>query len=388
MKPMTEQALLSIFRSIMEAFHLKGELEDYRVVKVGNINDTYFIGTRDALGKRRDYTLQRLNHKVFQDPVGVAENAYAITSHMEKKLLSVGETDIRRKVLHLYRKENGEFFQRSEEGDYWRVLSYVYDSRCVNTADEEILYGTGYAFGEFQRNLSDFPAERLHHTIPDFHNTPKRFAALRESAQRNVAGRREEVEAELSYLLSKEGYISLLETLHREGKLPLRVVHNDTKCNNVMFDAQTRTPLAVIDLDTVMPGYMAHDFGDAVRFACNTASEDEEDLSKVSLDLRGYERLAEGFVTPLSGMITETEFSTLPDGVLIITLELAARFLKDYLDGDVYFKCRKPFHNLIRTRCQIALAKDMEKKMGEMRQILHSLSVQKREKNCEMRQKF
>ena len=385
---MTEQELLSIFRSIMEAFHLKGELEDYRVVKVGNINDTYFIGTRDALGKRRDYTLQRLNHKVFQDPVGVAENAYAITSHMEKKLLSVGETDIRRKVLHLYRKENGEFFHRSEEGDYWRVLSYVYDSRCVNTADEEILYGTGYAFGEFQRNLSDFPAERLHHTIPDFHNTPKRFAALRESAQKNVVGRREEVEAELSYLFSKEGYISLLETLHREGKLPLRVVHNDTKCNNVMFDARTRTPLAVIDLDTVMPGYMAHDFGDAVRFACNTASEDEEDLSKVSLDLRGYERLAEGFVTPLSGMITETEFSTLPDGVLIITLELAARFLKDYLDGDVYFKCRKPFHNLLRTRCQIALAKDMEKKMGEMRQILHSLSVQKREKNCEMRQKF
>jgi len=385
---MTEQALLSIFRSIMEAFHLKGELEDYRVVKVGNINDTYFIGTRDALGKRRDYTLQRLNHKVFQNPVMVAENAYAVTSHMEKKLLSVGEKDIRRKVLHLYRKENGEFFHRSEEGDYWRVLSYVYDSRCVNIADEEILYGTGYAFGEFQRNLSDFPAEKLHRTIPDFHNTPKRFAALRESALRDAVGRRGEVEAELEYLFSKEGYISLLEDLHREGKLPLRVVHNDTKCNNVMFDAETRTPLAVIDLDTVMPGYAAHDFGDAVRFACNTASEDEEDLSKVSLNLQGFGKLAEGFVAPLLGMITETEFSTLPDGVLIITMELAARFLKDYLDGDVYFKCRKPLHNLIRARCQIALAKDMEKKMGEMRQTLAALSVQKREKNCEMRQKF
>lgn len=385
---MTEQALLSIFRSIMEAFHLKGELEDYRVVKVGNINDTYFIGTRDALGKRRDYTLQRLNHKVFQNPVMVAENAYAVTSHMEKKLLSVGEKDIRRKVLHLYRKENGEFFHRSEEGDYWRVLSYVYDSRCVNIADEEILFGTGYAFGEFQRNLSDFPAEKLHRTIPDFHNTPKRFAALRESALRDAVGRRGEVEAELEYLFSKEGYISLLEDLHREGELPLRVVHNDTKCNNVMFDAETRTPLAVIDLDTVMPGYAAHDFGDAVRFACNTASEDEEDLSKVSLNLQGFGKLAEGFVAPLLGMITETEFSTLPDGVLIITLELAARFLKDYLDGDVYFKCRKPLHNLIRARCQIALAKDMEKKMGEMRQTLAALSVQKREKNCEMRQKF
>lgn len=374
---MTEQALLSLFRTLMREFRLKGELEDYRVVKVGNINDTYFIGTRTEEGKRKDYTVQRLNHKVFQNPVQVAENAFAVTSHMERKLLAVGQTDIRRKVLHVYRKEGGEFFHRSEEGDYWRVLSYVYDSRCVNHADEEILYGTGYAFGEFQRNLSDFPAHTLHHTIPDFHNTPKRFADLRTSGERDVCGRREEVEEELAYLLSMEGYVSLLEDLHREGKLPLRVVHNDTKCNNVMFDAETRTPLAVIDLDTVMPGYVAHDFGDAVRFACNTASEDEEDLSLVSLNLRGYQRLAEGFVRPLLGIITESEFNTLPDGVLIITLELAARFLKDYLDGDVYFKCRKDRHNLIRARCQIALAKDIAAKLEEMRTLLKSLSVQK-----------
>ncbi|MBQ8325191.1 MAG: aminoglycoside phosphotransferase family protein [Clostridia bacterium] len=374
---MTEQALLSLFRTLMREFRLKGELEDYRVVKVGNINDTYFIGTRTEEGKRKDYTVQRLNHKVFQNPVQVAENAFAVTSHMERKLLAVGQTDIRRKVLHVYRKEGGEFFHRSEEGDYWRVLSYVYDSRCVNHADEEILYGTGYAFGEFQRNLSDFPAHTLHHTIPDFHNTPKRFADLRTSGERDVCGRREEVEEELAYLLSMEGYVSLLEDLHGEGKLPLRVVHNDTKCNNVMFDAETRTPLAVIDLDTVMPGYVAHDFGDAVRFACNTASEDEEDLSLVSLNLRGYQRLAEGFVRPLLGIITESEFNTLPDGVLIITLELAARFLKDYLDGDVYFKCRKDRHNLIRARCQITLAKDIAAKLEEMRTLLKSLSVQK-----------
>lgn len=374
---MTEQALLSLFRTLMKEFRLKGTLEDYRIVKVGNINDTYFIGTRTEEGKRKDYTVQRLNHKVFLNPEQVAENAFAVTSHMERKLLAVGQKDIRRKVLHVYRKEDGAFFHRSEEGDYWRVLSYVYDSRCVNTADEEILYGTGYAFGEFQRNLSDFPAHTLHHTIPDFHNTPKRFADLRASAERDVAGRRGEVEEELAYLLSMESYVSLLESLHGEGKLPLRVVHNDTKCNNVMFDAESRTPLAVIDLDTVMPGYIAHDFGDAVRFACNAASEDEEDLSKVSLNLNGYKKLAEGFVRPLLGIITEREFNTLPDGVLIITLELAARFLKDYLDGDVYFKCRKDRHNLIRARCQIALAKDISSKMGEMRELMTTLSVQK-----------
>ncbi len=372
---MTEQSLLSLFRTLMKEFRLKGTLEDYRVAKAGNINDTYFIGIRTEEGVRKDYTVQRLNHKVFLSPAHVAANAFAVTSHIEKKLSDVGEQDLRRKVMHLYRRRDGSFFYQSPMGDYWRVFSYVYNSRCMDTANEEALYGTGYAFGEFQKNLLDFPAETLHYTIPDFHNTPKRFADLHESASRDVCGRRGEVTAELEYLFSKEAYISLLEDLHREGKLPLRVVHNDTKCNNVMFDKESCKPLAVVDLDTVMPGYMAHDFGDAVRFACNTASEDEEDLSAVSLNLNGYKRLAEGFLRPLLGSITKTELATLPDGVLIITLELAARFLKDYLDGDVYFKCRKPSHNLIRARCQIALEKDMEKKMGEMRQILASLSV-------------
>lgn len=373
----TQEQLLSVFRTLMEQFRLKGTLEDFRTVKVGNINDTYIIGTRTQDGIRKNYTVQRLNHKVFLHPELVAENAYAITTHMERKLSHIEHREIHRKVLHVYRREDGSFFYRSGNGDYWRVLSYVYDSRCVDAADPEILYGTGCAFGQFQRDLADFPADTLHITIPDFHNTPKRFADLKESAARDACGRAEEVREELDYLFSMESYVSLLENLYREGELPLRVVHNDTKCNNVMFDAETRAPLAVIDLDTVMPGYMAYDFGDAVRFACNTASEDEEDLSAVSLNLEGYAALAKGFVTPLLGMMTETEWQTLPDGALIITLELAARFLKDYLDGDVYFKCRKERHNLIRARCQIALAKEMAGHMEEMRRILRSLVVQK-----------
>lgn len=370
---MTDQNLLWLFRKLMEEFRLKGTLEDYRVARAGNINDTYFIGTRTVEGSRKDYTVQRLNHKVFLYPEHVAENAFAVTSHMEKKFLDAGETDLRRKVLHLYRRKDGSFFYQSPKGDYWRVLSYVYDSCCVNTSDEEALFGTGYAFGEFQRNLLDFPAGTLHYTIPDFHNTPKRFAHLRASAEADTVGRRGEVEEELTYLFSMEAYVSLLEDLHQQGELPLRVVHNDTKCNNVMFDKKSRKPLAVVDLDTVMPGYMAHDFGDAVRFACNTASEDEEDLSAVSLNLLGFKRLAEGFLNPLLGNITKTELETLSDGVLIITLELAARFLKDYLDGDVYFKCRKDRHNLIRARCQIALAKDIAAKISVMREILKEL---------------
>ncbi len=367
---LTQEQLFAIFRTLTQEFRLKGTLEDFCAIKVGNINDTYIIGTRTEDGIRKNYTVQRLNHKVFLCPEQVAENAYAITTHMEHKLSAVGHDALRRKVLHIYRRQDGSFFYRSQNGDYWRVLSYVYDSRCVNTADPEILFGTGYAFGEFQRELADFPAETLHITIPDFHNTPKRFADLRHSAALDVCGRAEEVREELDYLFSMETYVSFLEDLNKEGRLPLRVVHNDTKCNNVMFDRDTHAPLAVIDLDTVMPGYMAHDFGDAVRFACNTASEDEEDLSAVSLNLEGYQALARGFVKPLWGIITDTEFETLPDGVLIITLELAARFLKDYLDGDVYFKCRKERHNLIRARGQMALAKNIVTKLDTMRRLL------------------
>lgn len=187
-----------------------------------------------------------------------------------------------------------------------------------------------------------------------------------EAADRDVCGRRQEVAEELEYLKSREEYASKFRKLHEANLVPYRVTHNDTKCNNVMFDKETGEPLAVIDLDTVMPGFVAHDFGDAVRFAANTATEDEEDLSKVSLDLNKYECFACGFVPQVFDMITKAELESLPDGVIVMALELAARFLTDYLNGDVYFKCKKPGHNLIRAKCQIALAKDIEAKLPEM----------------------
>jgi hypothetical protein len=362
---------------LITEFRLKGTLVDFRTVKVGNINDTYIMTTCAEDGLYRNYTVQKLNHHVFRHPQWVAENAYAVTTHMERKQAAEGLTDLRRRVLHLYRREDGSFFYRTEKGEYWRVLSYIYDSHCGRETDFSALYGTGYAFGRFQRSLLDFPAETLRNTIPDFHNTPRRFSALRAAAVRDAMDRAREAEPELNYLFSMEPHIARLEVLHQAGKLPLRVIHGDTKSNNVMFDNSTGAPLAVVDLDTVMPGYMAHDFGDAVRFACNTASEDEEDLSAVSLCLDRYTALAKGFLTPLSSVITEIEEQTLPDGVLIITLELAARFLTDYLEGDVYFKCDKSNHNLHRARCQIALAKDISSKMDEMHRILNAFVIQK-----------
>lgn len=374
---MNDQKLQSIFETLIDRFHLRGKLSEYKTIKTGNINDTYVIHTLDENETERSYTVQRLNHYVFKNPEQVANNAYSVTEHIEQKLRAMGQKDIRRRVIRVYRMDNGRFFYQTPDGNYWRVLSYVYNSTNVSAANDIVLYGTGIAFGEFQRYLADFPAESLYTTIPDFHNTPKRFRDLRASVVSDVCGRAEEVHDELDYLFSMESYVGLLDDLYRRRKLRKRVVHNDTKCNNVMFDEETLTPLAVIDLDTVMPGYVAHDFGDAVRFACNTADEDEKDLSKVSLDLKSYMHFSAGFVDPLWGIITETELATLPDGVLIITLELAARFLKDYLDGDVYFKCREPKHNLYRTRCQIALAKDISQKMPEMRRLLNEIAVQK-----------
>ncbi len=374
---MNDSNLLSIFETLIDRFHLKGKLTGYKTVKTGNINDTYIIHTVAEDGSARDYTVQRLNHYVFKNPEQVANNAYSVTEHIEQKLLAMGQTDIRRRVVHIYRMDNGRFFYRTPDGNYWRVLSYVYNSTNLSTANDTVLYGTGSAFGAFQRYLADFSAESLYTTIPDFHNTPKRFRDLRVSAALDVCGRAGEVADELDYLYSMESYVGLFDELYRERKLCKRVVHNDTKCNNVMFDEETLAPLAVIDLDTVMPGFVAHDFGDAVRFACNTADEDEEDLSKVSLDLQGYVHFASGFVSQLRGIITDTELDTLPDGVLIITLELASRFLKDYLDGDLYFKCAKEKHNLHRARCQIALAKDVFEKMPEMRRLLIGIAVQK-----------
>lgn len=368
MKPSSAPA---VFGDLIEKFHLKGCFKRFAVVAAGNINDTYVLETVLPNGELRHYTVQKLNHFVFADPEAVAGNAFAVTAHIEGKLRERGEPDLRRKVLHYYRTEEGKFFHRAPDGSYWRVFSYVYDAFSPSIANERILRGTGKAFGHFQRMLADFPAEELAVTIPDFHNTPGRFADLERAAGEDVCGRLADVRELYNRLLAVRERADLIHRLHGEGKLPLRVVHNDTKCNNVMFDRATLEPLAVIDLDTVMPGFVAHDFGDAVRFACNTAPEDAEDLSAVSLDLEAYTRFAEGFLPEVRGILTEEELHTLPEGVLLITWELAARFLKDDLEGDVYFKCRKERHNRIRVACQLELAKDIDRKLPKMHQILH-----------------
>ena len=364
---------LGLANDIKNAFGIGGETVKAEAFGNGNINDTYlvYIQSGDSVAR---YIFQRVNRAVFTNPEDIAKNVSGVTTHIANKLRLAGEKDIERRVVKYYRNVLGGYYHITESGDYWRVMSYIYDSVCFDTADNTLLFNTGVAFGEFQRLLSDFPAETLCVTIPDFHNTPARYAQLALAAGADAFSRLCEVKAEYDYLLSQSENACRLCRLADSGAIPLRVVHNDTKCNNVMFDAKTGRNLAVVDLDTVMPGLIAYDFGDAVRFAANPGGEDCEDLSEVFLDTDAFAAFARGYVGQIRGSVSRFELDTLADGVLAVTLELAARFLTDYLCGDSYFKCKKERHNLIRARAQIALARDIITKIPTIGSVLDSIT--------------
>ena len=364
---------LGLANDIKNAFGIGGETVKAEAFGTGNINDTYlvYIQSGDSVAR---YIFQRVNRAVFTNPEDIAKNVSGVTTHIANKLRLAGEKDIERRVVKYYRNISGGYYHITESGDYWRVMSYIYDSVCFDTADNTLLFNTGVAFGEFQRLLSDFPAETLCVTIPDFHNTPARYAQLALAAGADAFSRLCEVKAEYDYLLSQSENACRLCRLADSGAIPLRVVHNDTKCNNVMFDAKTGKNLAVVDLDTVMPGLIAYDFGDAVRFAANPGGEDCEDLSEVFLDTDAFAAFARGYVGQIRGSVSRFELDTLADGVLAVTLELAARFLTDYLCGDSYFKCKKERHILIRARAQIALARDIITKIPTIGSVLDSIT--------------
>ena len=358
---------------LIKIYRLKGELVYYDNLKSGNINDTYTVVT-DYGGSERQYLIQRINLNVFKKPLDVAANIASVTQHIESKLKEAGVSDLRRRVVKFYKTPDGDYYHYDSDGSCWRVSSFVFNSVTHDSADNtELLCSVGTAFGEFQKFLCDFDASKLFITIPDFHNTEKRVADMISAAKADPFGRLNSVKSEYDYLISESGCAKMFRELNEKGEIPVRVTHNDTKCNNVMFDSATNRHLAVIDLDTVMPGFVAHDFGDAVRFAANPGGEDADDVSEVFLDLGRYAAFAKGYVTQIRGFLTEKELLTLPDGVAVITLELAARFLTDYLSGDVYFKCKKKNHNLIRTRAQTALLKDIIAKMPLMRTELNKI---------------
>ena len=347
---------------VLDLFRLNGRPVSCDPYGEGHINLT-FLAVTDT-GKR--YILQRLSRAAFHDIPGLMGNVAAVT-----EFLAARSPDPR-SSLHLIPTLDGRSFCRDSEGEFWRVYDFVEDSLCLQTPETpEDFYQSAVAFGQFQCRLRDFPAETLCETIPNFHNTPDRYRKFHLAVDADAAGRLSSVLPELRFLLEREEKAGTLQRLRERGELPVRVTHNDTKLNNVMLDAVTRKALCVIDLDTVMPGLVAYDFGDSIRFGASTAPEDEKDLSRVEMSLDLYETYARGFI-PACGGLTAAELESLPLGAWTMTLENGLRFLTDYLEGDHYYHITRPEHNLDRCRTQLKLVSDMEQKWDPMTAIIRS----------------
>lgn len=359
------------FQRLGEKFGIAGRLTAWHEICAGNINRTYEVSFADPDDGHCDkYTFQRINTYVFKNPEDVMHNILNVTEHIKKKLLEeYGSYE--RRVLSFLTADGGRPYLYTNDRDFWRVYRFVDNAKAYDIIEKPVhFYEAGRAFGEFQGWLSDFPVDILVETIPHFHNTVRRMEDLRRAVKEDRAGRRGEAEAEIAFILGREAEAGTVVEWLAAGKIPYRVTHNDTKINNILFDAATDKALCVIDLDTVMPGTSVYDFGDAVRSGASTAREDEEDLSKVHFDLAMFEQFTKGFLEETKGLLTPEEIRLLPLGAKIITLELASRFLADYLDGDVYFKTTRPDHNLVRARNQIRLVQEMEGVFPEMESIV------------------
>ena len=350
-------------------FRIEGSLYSIITITNGNINSTYKMTYRRADGTVKSYVAQKINPYVFKHPSEIMKNIDLVTSHIRSNLAE-GQVS-----LHFHHTEEGKNYHLDgDDGSFWRLYTYI-PALSFNTCDSlEVLRNAGEAFGQFQMQLSDFDASLLFETIPDFHNTKKRLDSFFSHVEEDPLGRASEIADEIAYLREMAPIASRLSERLERKEIPLRVTHNDTKINNVLFDSKTKRGLVVIDLDTVMPGLAMYDFGDAVRFAANTAAEDEADLSLVSLDLDKYRAFAEGFIKYTKDSLTPEEIDTMALGALSITLELASRFLDDYLLGDRYFKVNYEGHNLVRARCQLHLAKDMADKLEKMQAIVREVA--------------
>ena len=325
----------------------------------GHINLTYKVNCDDGSA----YILQRINQYVFTDPKAVMENVGAVTEYLRTRVSNPSE------ILHFVSSDTGTYYYVDEAGEYWRCYEFA-DGLCLDLPEsDKDFYESAIAFGRFQEMLRDFPAETLHETIPLFHNTANRYRLFRKALQEDRVGRAASVQPEIDFLLQRQEEGATICRLLDAGEIPLRVTHNDTKLNNVLLDCKTRKALCVLDLDTVMPGSSLYDYGDSIRFGAATAPEDEKDLSKMGINLHLFRVYTAGYLAACKSL-TPKERELLPLGAKTLTLELAVRFLTDYLDGDRYFKTAYPEHNLVRARAQMKLVADMEEKWEDMQKIV------------------
>ncbi len=355
-------------KALLDNFSVAGKFVDFCPIDDGHINDTFTV-VYDVDGKEMRHLLQRINTTVFKNPDELMANVDCVTSYLRDKIIAAGG-DCEREALYCKPTRTGKKHFTDEKGSVWRLYNFIENSFSYSTIDSpEVFYNAGKAFGEFQRQLADFPIDKLYETIPDFHNTGKRYRNLVNSVEADPKGRVKYLCEEINFCYERRNETYILTGKTVIGDLPLRVTHNDTKLNNILFDKTTNEPICIVDLDTVMPGLSLYDFGDAIRFGANTAAEDEKDLSKVSLDLNLFEQYVRGFLTSAGKSLVPEEVKLLPFAAKMMTLECGMRFLTDYIDGDVYFKIHYPDHNLVRCHTQFALVADIETKYDEMMKI-------------------
>lgn len=356
-------------KTVLPRFRFQGEYQSVQETVSGNVNSTYHL-IYAYHGQERHYILQRINGYVFKEPREVMHNIALVTEHLRKNMMQAG-MEVEGRVLSLIHTRDDDILYIDQAGDCWRAYDFIINATAPDIVETpEMMKEIGSGFGRFQRLLYDFPADQLFVPIPNFHHTIKRFYAFVRSVDEDLVGRVKGVEDEIEFFFERRKMMSSIVRLLDNGTLPLRVTHNDTKSNNVMLDNATGKAICVIDLDTVMPGSSLYDYGDAVRFGASTAAEDEPDTSRIALDMDKTRSFTQGFIEETKGFLTVEELRRLPLGIKVITCELAMRFLKDYIDGDLYFKVNSPQHNLIRARAQMALLRDIEKKEPELNEMI------------------
>jgi Phosphotransferase enzyme family len=352
---------------VVRQFQIEGEFAEIAPYGSGHINDSY-CAAFDVAGVRLRYMLQRINNNIFKAPIAVMENIQRVTEHLAAQ--SSGQIDAERRVLRLVPTRNGKAWYMDANGHYWRVYHFIEKAHSLDAVESpEQAFRAAKAFGQFQKSLADLPTPRLHDVIPDFHHTPKRFAALEHAVDSDLSGRVALAQPEIQFTFARKAMASAL----MNSDLPERVTHNDTKLNNVLLDDATGEGLCVVDLDTVMPGLALHDFGDMVRTMTSATREDEQDLSRVTMEFPMFEALVRGYLTATDGFLTAAERQHLVIAAKVMTFEQGIRFLTDYLAGDTYYKVHRDGQNLDRCRTQFKLLESIEQQEGQMNRLVLSI---------------
>lgn len=366
MSSLAEQSL----QEVLSAYDLGGEIAGTLRYGKGHINDTFCVYVQTPEGDCRRYILQRMSAAAFKHPDQLMANIVGVTEHLRKKILAAGG-DADRETLTVLPTAKGESFYTDSEGGAWRVYPFVENTLCLQAAGTpELFYASAQAFGRFQAMLSDYPADTLYETIEKFHDTENRYRNFEKALAADALGRAATAQPEIQFVLDHKADCSVALEALRQGKLPLRVTHNDTKLNNVLMDKDSLQGICIIDLDTVMPGLSINDFGDSIRFGANHSAEDEQDLSKVNFDIELYDVYTKGFLEGAAGALTPAELEYMPWGAKLMTLECGIRFLTDYLEGDHYFHTQRDGQNLDRCRTQFKLVRDMEEQWSAMQDVV------------------